>query len=76
MEEFLHHYVEIMSDPAHLAAEISMMLLVDVLFLGLIWPIVRRFVDRRIHVEHQKIDQEHGVEHTAPESSRILGSEG
>ena len=57
MVEFLHHYREIMTDPAHLAAEVSLMLLIDVLFLGLIWPLIRK----AIRHEHQIIDAEHGV---------------
>lgn len=59
MSEFLHHYQEILTDPAHLAVEITLMLLVDVLFLGIIWP----FVVRRIRHEHLVIDEEHGVDH-------------
>ncbi|UWP80418.1 hypothetical protein [Dactylosporangium fulvum] len=66
MNEFLHHYVEIMADPAHLAAEVSLMLLVDVLFLGTIWPMLRRVIDRRIGAEHRKIDQGHGADHAEP----------
>ena len=57
----LHHYWEILSDPAHLLAEVTLMLLVDVLFLGMIWPFLRRSVDRRIRHEHKVIDAEHGV---------------
>jgi hypothetical protein len=63
MREFLDHYADIMSDPAHLAAEVSLMLIVDVLFLGLVWPIIRRFVERMVKVEHRHIDREHGVDH-------------
>ena len=59
MGEIWHHYIEIMSDPAHLLAEVSLMLLIDVLFLGMVWPLMKR----AIHREHQIIDAEHGVEH-------------
>jgi hypothetical protein len=54
MGQFLHHYTEIMTDPAHFAAEITMMLLVDVIFLGLIWPLLRRTIDRR--ARHHTVD--------------------
>lgn len=71
MTEFWHHYLEIMSDPAHLMAEVSLMLLVDVLFLGLIWPFIanrlHRAVDVRVEArvtaEHHVIDAEHGITH-------------
>lgn len=63
MGEFFHHYVEILSDPAHLAVEVTLMLLVDVLFLGMIWPVVKRSMNKRVKAEHYVIDNEHGVEH-------------
>jgi hypothetical protein len=63
VSEFLHHYREILTDPAHLAVEITLMLLIDVLLLGMIWPLVRRMIDRRVHREHRVIDAEHGVRH-------------
>ena len=46
METFLHHYVEILSDPAHLAVEVTLMVLVDFVFLGDILPFVKRAVRR------------------------------
>lgn len=61
MSEFFEHYVEILSDPAHLAVELTLMLLVDILFLGMILPFMKRFLDHRIRREHQKLDDEHGV---------------
>ena len=63
MDEFLHHYVEILSDPAHLAVELTLMLLVDVILLGIVWPFVRRHIHRDIRAEHRQIDREHGVDH-------------
>jgi hypothetical protein len=63
MGEIFHHYVEIMSDPAHLMAEITLMLLIDVLFLGLIWPVVRKTIDKRVRKEHAILDKEHGIDH-------------
>lgn len=52
MSTILDHYREIMTDPAHLMAEVSLMLIVDVLFMGVMWPFIRRMVrrhDREIH---------------------------
>jgi hypothetical protein len=66
MSEIIRHYGEIMTDPAHLAAEVSLMVLIDFLFLGLLWPVLRRAVNRRVHREHRAIDVEHGVDHDAP----------
>lgn len=66
MTEFLHHYTEILTDPAHLAVEVTLMLVVDVLFLGLMWPLFQRMARRVAHREHLKIDAEHGIEHGAP----------
>lgn len=63
MSEFLHHYIEILSDPAHLAVEVTLMLLVEVLFLGMIWPVAKKAMDRRVKAEHVVLDKEHGVEH-------------
>lgn len=64
MNDFFHHYIEILRDPAHLAVELTLMLLVDVLVLGLLWPWVRHAINKRIHAEHQTIDREHGITHT------------
>lgn len=69
MGEVLHEYGHLMSDPAHLMAELSLMLIIDVLFLGLIWPLLKsrvsRVVDARVAAEHKVIDAEHGVTHPA-----------
>lgn len=66
MNTFLHHYTEILTDPAHLAVEVTLMLVVDVLFLGLMWPLMKRMAARVAHREHLKIDAEHGIiEHGA-----------
>lgn len=55
--DILREYVHIMSDPAHLMAEISLMLIIDVLFLGFVWPFmslrVNRIVERRVAAEHK-----------------------
>jgi len=56
--DFLAAWWHIVADPAHMAAEVTFMILVDLLFLGLIWPLLKRAIVR----EHHKIDSEHGVE--------------
>lgn len=57
MIEFLHHYGEIVSDPAHVAAELTFIVVIDGLILGLLAPLARRLVRR----EHNRLDREHGV---------------
>jgi hypothetical protein len=63
MNEFLDHYYEILSDPAHLAVELTLMLLVDGLVLGLLWPLFRHVIDRRLERHHEELDAEHGITH-------------
>jgi hypothetical protein len=65
MDEFFHHYTEILTDPAHLAVEVTLMLLVDVLFLGLIWPFFKGYFERKLAHQHQLLDAEHGIVHHA-----------
>lgn len=64
MGEVFAHYAEIMSDPAHLMAEVSLMVIVDVLFLGLLWPLITKTINARFDAEHKALDAEHGVDHT------------
>ncbi len=63
MDDFLHHYYEILSDPAHLAVEVTLMLVVDGLVLGLLWPLFRRLIDHRLDRHHAQVDAEHGITH-------------
>lgn len=63
MGEFLHHYTELMSDPAHMAVELTFILVIDGLFLGLIWPLIRKAINKRVEREHAVLDKEHGVKH-------------
>lgn len=77
MGEVLNEYGHLMSDPAHLMAEFTLMLLVDVLFLGVLvpffWPLIKRrlakIVDARVAAEHKVIDAEHGVTHPDDEAA-------
>jgi hypothetical protein len=63
VDDFFHHYTEILTDPAHLAVEVTLMLVVDVLFLGLIWPFITRYFNHKLHQQHQILDAEHGIQH-------------
>ncbi len=60
---FFAEYWEILSNPAHMAVEITLMFLIDVFLLGLLWPLVRRFIDAKLHKQHVEFDREHGIHH-------------
>ena len=57
----IHEYLHLLSDPAHLAVELTLMLLVDGLVLGLVLPFVKRRLARELITEHRIIDAEHGI---------------
>lgn len=61
MNEFFSHYAEIMSDPAHMAAEITFMILIDVLFIGLTVPLIKRMIKRHDAKEHAKPEEKAGL---------------
>lgn len=45
-------YVELVTDPAHLMLEATLVLVIDVLLGALLWPVIRRAVrrhDREVH---------------------------
>lgn len=77
LSDFMEHYWEILSDPAHLAVEVTLMLVVDVIFLGLVWPLMSRWVRNHIHRdlerEHLALDAEHGVSHEVALEPERLG---
>ena len=59
MNEFLNHFMELVSDPAHLAFEVFTTIVMEVVILGFLWPVILHFIKR----EHRKIDTEHGFTH-------------
>ena len=67
-KDFWSEYLHILSDPAHMMAEITFMLIIDVIVLGAVWPLmkkaVHRTVEKRVQEEHAVIDTEHGVSHS------------
>ena len=63
MSEFWHEYLHIFLDPAHLSAEVTFTIMVDVLFLGLVLPFINKLINNKIRREHKRIDAEHGVKH-------------
>lgn len=63
----MEHFLELLSDPAHLAFELFFSLVFDLLILGIIMPFVVKYVKTKVLSEHRKIDAEHGVKHVEPE---------
>lgn len=60
---FWPEYWSILTDRAHIAVELTIVVLLDGVLLGLLWPMVRRFVDHKLHRQHEVFDREHGIHH-------------
>ena len=46
MNEVLNHYRELITDPAHTLVELTFVVVVDILLLGMIVPFVKRSIRR------------------------------
>lgn len=55
------YVVELLSDPAHLAVEVTLMVVVDGLMLGLCWPAIRKLIELRVRRTHREVDPQCGV---------------
>lgn len=62
-EGFLAEYWSILTDPAHVAVEVTLMILLDGFLLGLLWPLVRTYVNTKLRAQHAEFDREHGIHH-------------
>ena len=60
---FLPEYWSILTDPAHMAVEFTFLVVVDGILVGLLWPLLRRFVDVKLRNQHEEFDREHGIRH-------------
>ena len=60
---FLAEYWSILTDSAHLAVEVTITVLLDGVLLGLLWPMIRRFIDQKLRRQHEVFDREHGIHH-------------
>ena len=60
MSEILHHYVELITDPAHSLVEFTFVL-VDVLIIDAVRRRLTKHFHRDIEREHHRVDAEHGV---------------
>ncbi|MFL6106059.1 MAG: hypothetical protein ACJ72D_16140 [Marmoricola sp.] len=60
---FLHEYWSILTDPAHVSVEITLTILLDGLLLGVLWPLIRRYLQYLLERQHATLDEEHGIVH-------------
>jgi hypothetical protein len=60
---FFAEYMSILTDPAHVAVELTFLVLIDGLLVGLLWPLIQRFLDARLRKQHEEFDREHGIHH-------------
>jgi hypothetical protein len=60
---FLHEYWSILTDPAHVAVEITLTILLDVVLLGMLWPLIKGYFNARLARQHELLDKEHGIVH-------------
>ena len=51
-EGFWDKYLELLGDPAHWAFEITVTVIVDLIIIGLLWPLVVRWVKRHDETHH------------------------
>ena len=52
MTNFLHEYLSILSNPAHMLVEVTNTILIDVIFVGMLWPLFRRAIKKHDRKEH------------------------
>ena len=62
-DNFFQAYWHILSDPAHVAVEITLTILLDVVLLGMFWPMLKTYVNSRLQRQHEQLDAEHGITH-------------
>lgn len=60
---FLHDYWSILTDPAHVAVEVTLMIVLDGLLLGVLWPLIRAYLHHVLERQHAALDEEHGIVH-------------
>jgi hypothetical protein len=62
-DNFIQGYWHILSDPAHLAVEVTLTILLDVVLLGMFWPMIKTYINSRLARQHEQLDAEHGISH-------------
>lgn len=60
---FADEYWSLLTDPAHVAVEITLMILLDGLLLGVLWPLIRAYFHHVLERQHAELDKEHGIVH-------------
>ena len=72
---FLHEYWSILTDPAHVSVEITLMILLDGLLLGVLWPLIRKYLNHVLERQHAALDEEHGIVHHGDHIHHLAGQE-
>lgn len=67
---FIEEYLELMGDPAHVGVEITF-LVIEMLLIGLAFPVLRRYIRRKMDQAHHEFDRDHGITHD-PETGEII----
>lgn len=65
MSHFWPHFIEILTDPAHLAVEFVFVLL-DYLVIQVVVNQVKKRFRKALRDEHLRLDMEHGHPHPSP----------
>ncbi len=60
---FFAEYWSILTDPAHVAVELTLTAIIDGLLLGLLVPLIKGYVNYRLQRQHAELDAEHGIHH-------------
>jgi hypothetical protein len=72
---FLREYWSILTDPAHVSVELTLTLLFDGLLLGVLWPLIRGYLNRVMERQHAVLDEEHGIVHHGDHIHHEAGQE-
>lgn len=57
-----NEYLHLITDPAHLLLELTMIFAVDVVFALMLWPLIKRAVVRHDHKFHKEDMKKHRQE--------------
>jgi len=60
---FFSQYFGLLTNPAHIAFELTLVVVIDGILLGLLVPTIRRYVNYRLQRQHAELDAEHGIRH-------------
>ena len=61
--DYIHKVVGLLTDLPHMTAELFYSQVDNLLSWVVVAFIVRRYVDRKVAAEHERLDEEHGYDH-------------